>query len=175
MHHIKRAQRRTRTTEDDGGERARLFLLNRLHLPQCVDAISSVPVMACSVSFSCINLLYFVESSNQRGQVFSVSTRSWKEVEVEKLKGVMPFVAPGFSFDGAIFWIGFSCRPLTIWGNEIVVVGVTEGQTVLVLCNLHTNEFKMLATGKYSIGTVIWNYVGSLALVHDIHIEASSS
>ncbi|KAI9110478.1 hypothetical protein K1719_018344 [Acacia pycnantha] len=44
-------------------------------------------------------------------QVFSVSTWSWKEVEVGKLKGIMPFVAPGFSFDGAIFWFGFGCKP----------------------------------------------------------------
>ncbi|KAI9110633.1 hypothetical protein K1719_018499 [Acacia pycnantha] len=209
-------------------------------------------------------------------QVFSVSTWSWKEVEVGKLKDIKPFVNHGFSFDGAIFWFGFGCkprfsgrkrflisfdiatesfalipisksararvsgesrlttydnklamlsksrveyksevestrsfsinlwvmekcvdtlgerwiwrkiytsnpfpgrtdflRPLTIWRNEIV--GVTEGEEVLVFCNLHTNEFKMLAMGKYSIGTVIWNYVGSLVSVRDIHVEASSS
>ncbi|KAI9081466.1 hypothetical protein K1719_036612 [Acacia pycnantha] len=41
-------------------------------------------------------------------QVFSVSTGSWKEVE--KLKGIKAFVAPGFSVDGAIFWFGF-CNP----------------------------------------------------------------
>ncbi|KAK4256131.1 hypothetical protein QN277_009039 [Acacia crassicarpa] len=182
-------------------------------------------------------------------QVFSVSKWSWKEVEVGKLKGMVSFVAPGFSFDGAIFWFGFGCKPrfraskrflisfdiatesfalitipkssltsesrlttydnklamlsksrvestesfsiklwvmekrvgtsrkrwtwrkiytsnpfpdrtyflrsLTIWRNEIVIVGVTGGETVLVFCNLHTNEFKMLTMGKYSIGTVI--------------------
>ncbi|KAI9110664.1 hypothetical protein K1719_018530 [Acacia pycnantha] len=65
-------------------------------------------------------------------------------------------------------------RPLTIWRNEIVIVGLVECKTVLVLCDLHTNEFK-LAMGKYSIGTVIWNYAESLASIRNIHIEASSS
>ncbi|KAI9110505.1 hypothetical protein K1719_018371 [Acacia pycnantha] len=210
-------------------------------------------------------------------QVFSVSTWPWKEVEVGKLKGIMPFAAAGFNFDGAIFWFGFVCKPigggkerclisfdiatesfalipnpgsahvtyesrlttydnkramlsytrdeyksgiestksfsinlwvmekcvdtsqerwiwtkiytnnpfpdpshpyflrlLTIWRNEIVSVGFAKGEKVLVLCNLHTSEFKMLAMGKYSAGTVIWNYAESLMSVRDIHIEASS-
>ncbi|KAI9110627.1 hypothetical protein K1719_018493 [Acacia pycnantha] len=208
-------------------------------------------------------------------QVFSVSTRSWKEVEGGKLKGRLTFVTRGFTLDGAIFWLGTGfkpmdgghkrylisfdiatesftlipiprsahvtfesrlttyenklamlsktgveynsgfestesfyislwvmgkcidtsgerwiwtkiytsnpfpdmklSRPVTIWRNEIVIVGVTEGKTVLVLCNLHTNEVKMLAMGKYPLATVIWNYVESLVSVGDIHIEVSSS
>ncbi|KAI9110582.1 hypothetical protein K1719_018448 [Acacia pycnantha] len=214
---------------------------------------------------------YCLSGMNEDGvlvQVFSVSTRSWKEVEVQKFKGIMSFVNPSFSFDGAIFWFGFgyklvgkSClisfdiakesfvlipiprsahvtcgsrlttydnklatvsktmaeyksgfestksfsislwvmgkcidtsgerwiwtkiyttnpfhdrtysfNPLTIWRNEIVGVGVAIGGGVLVSCNLHTNEFKMLA-----VGTVVWNYAESLVSVRDIHIEASSS
>ncbi|KAI9110644.1 hypothetical protein K1719_018510 [Acacia pycnantha] len=39
--------------------------------------------------------------------VFSLSTRSWKEVEIGKLKGIFPIVVRyGFTFDGAIFWFG---------------------------------------------------------------------
>ncbi|KAI9110498.1 hypothetical protein K1719_018364 [Acacia pycnantha] len=205
-------------------------------------------------------------------QLFSKSTRSWKELEVGKLEGIMPYDIPGFTLDGAIFlfgssgggpesclisfdiatesltlipipssahvtsesrlttyenklamlsksrvecqsgiestesfsinlWVMEKCvdtsgerwiwtkiytsnpfpdpshpyflRPLTIWRNEIV--GVNEGETVLVLCNLETNEVKMLAMGKHSIGTVIWNHAGSFLLVRDIHVEASSS
>ncbi|KAK4256135.1 hypothetical protein QN277_009043 [Acacia crassicarpa] len=197
--------------------------------------------------------------------VFSVSTRSWKEVEGGKLKGILAFVTRGFSFDGAIFWFGtglkgqgrsllsfdiatesfklipipssvhvtfesrltkyenklallsktrvestksffislwvmgkcmdtsgerciwtkiYTSNPfpdmklssaLTIWRNEIVIVGVTEGKTVLVSCNLHTNEVKMWTIGNYSLETFFWNYAESLVSVGDIHIEASSS
>ncbi|KAK4256134.1 hypothetical protein QN277_009042 [Acacia crassicarpa] len=219
--------------------------------------VNDYKIVRVSISRLADDLVYLV-------QVFSASTRSWKEVEVGKLKGIMSFFGGGFSFDGSIFWFGFDCKrswgkklclisfdvatesfalipiprstlvtiesrlttyenklamlsktrvhssfsinlwvmeecedtsgegwiwtkiytsnpfphrahfssTLTIWRNEIV--GVNEGKTVLVLCNLHTNEFKMLALGKYSIGDLIWNYAESLVSVCDIHVEASS-
>ncbi|KAI9110610.1 hypothetical protein K1719_018476 [Acacia pycnantha] len=77
-----------------------------------------------------------------------------------------PFLHPGHPY---------CLSPRTLWRNEIVIDGFTIDEKVSVLCNLHTDEFKMLAMGKYSIGSVIWNYAESLVSVRDIHIEASSS
>ncbi|KAI9110595.1 hypothetical protein K1719_018461 [Acacia pycnantha] len=197
-------------------------------------------------------------------QVFSVSTWSWKEEN--KMLGITPYDIPGFTLDGAIFFLGsrgvgperclisfdiamesfaliplprfvhvtiesrlttyenklamlsesrvhssfsfdlwvmekcvdtsgerwiwtkrytsnpfprpgrpYLLRPLTLWRNEVVIVGSTKGEKIRVLCNLHSNEVKMLARCKYSTGPVIWNYAESLVSIRDIHIEASSS
>ncbi|KAK4256138.1 hypothetical protein QN277_009046 [Acacia crassicarpa] len=217
--------------------------------------------------------------------VFSLSTRSWKEVKVGKLEGIKPFTdGNSFAFDGAILWFGFrhvekneicilsfdiateaftlipfprsavsdennrlttydnklallsnnlientidlwvfdlwvmekcieasgerwnwtkiytsnaypycACllSPPSIWKNEIfwesdafrsyfgeanvTVPNDEEDEGKLVLCHLHTNEFKMLATTEPLLMSEVWNYAESLVSVCNIHIEASSS
>ncbi|KAI9110476.1 hypothetical protein K1719_018342 [Acacia pycnantha] len=209
-------------------------------------------------------------------EVFSLNSRSWKEVEAGKLEFIFPFELAsgcGFTFDGAIFWLGFNLvkkdesshylilsfdigtesftliplpsyvpispynrltiyenklamlanteiediksssidlwamdkcvdasgerwiwtkiytsslypdgllRPYTIWQNEIFCEleassALDNDEEELVLCNLHTNEFKMLSIGKYPIRTQILNYEESLISVGNVHIKASSS
>ncbi|KAI9110565.1 hypothetical protein K1719_018431 [Acacia pycnantha] len=217
--------------------------------------------------------------------VFSLSTRSWKEVEVGKLEGIKPFTnGNGFAFDGAIDWFGFThvekneicilsfdiateaftlipfprsavsddnnrlttyenklamlsnnlmentidlwvfnlwvmekcidasgerwnwtkiytskpypycaclLSPPSIWKNEIfwesdafrLYFGETkvtvdddeEDEEKLVLCHLHTNEFKMLATTEPLLMPKVWSYAESFVSVCNIHIGASSS
>ncbi|KAK4256140.1 hypothetical protein QN277_009047 [Acacia crassicarpa] len=217
--------------------------------------------------------------------VFSLSTRSWKEVKLGKLEGIKPFTTGyGFAFDGAIFWFGFAyvekngicmlsfdiateaftlipfprpavleddnrltayenklavlnnnrientidswvfnlwvmekcidasgerwnwtkiytsnpylycaclLSPPSIWKNEIfwesdafrsyfgeanvTVNNDEEDVEKLVLCHLHTNEFKMLATTEPLLMPEVWNYAESLVSVCNIHIGASSS
>ncbi|KAI9110460.1 hypothetical protein K1719_018326 [Acacia pycnantha] len=105
--------RRRRTIpekDEDGGGRARLFLLNRykssftlrnpairevLQVPDCPYRHHS-GICYVGFGFSPIVNDYKIVRYSLSGldddrvlvQVFSVSTRSWKEVEVEKLKGL---------------------------------------------------------------------------------------
>ncbi|KAI9110572.1 hypothetical protein K1719_018438 [Acacia pycnantha] len=219
--------------------------------------------------------------------VFSLSTRSWKEVEVGKLEGIHRCTGcHGFAFNGAIFWFGFThvrineicilsfdiateaftlipfprpavldvenrfmftayenklgvlsndrientidswvfnlwvvekcidasgerwswtkiytsnpypycaclLSPPTIWKNEIfwesdafrsyfgeanvTVNNDEEDEKKLVLCHVHTNELKMLATTVSPFMPQTWNYAESLVSVCNIHIGDSSS
>ncbi|KAI9110672.1 hypothetical protein K1719_018538 [Acacia pycnantha] len=77
--------------------------------------------------------------------------------------------------------------PPSIWKNEIfwdsyfgeanvtVMNNDKEDETKLVLCHLHTNELKMLATTVSPLMPRTWNYAESLVSVCNIHIGDSSS
>ncbi|KAI9110461.1 hypothetical protein K1719_018327 [Acacia pycnantha] len=119
--------------------------------------------------YKIVRLFYSIDSRvAHKVEVFALSTRLWKKVEVGKLECVIPPVHYyGLSFNGAIFWFSFN---LEVGKNQYGVVSFDVATEVFTLIPFPSSACK---SNCYKLAT----YENKLAMLSSnkiVNMESSS-